>query len=46
MSDLLLQLKGLHIATEERTLVQGVDIDVVPGKVTAVVGASGSGKTL
>ena len=46
MSDSLLQLEDLCIRTHERTLVDGVNIDVRAGKVTAVVGHSGSGKSL
>ncbi|MCB9766107.1 MAG: ABC transporter ATP-binding protein [Alphaproteobacteria bacterium] len=46
MSDHLIELRDLRIATYERDLVKGVSFDVVSGKVTAVMGPSGSGKTL
>ena len=46
MSDTLLQLTDLCIRTHQRTLVDGVNISVQRGKVTAVVGHSGSGKSL
>lgn len=46
MSETLLVLNDLCIATHERTLVEGLDIEVQAGKVTAVVGHSGSGKSL
>lgn len=46
MSDILLALEDLAIRTHERTLVDGVTIEVRQGKVTAVVGHSGSGKSL
>lgn len=46
MSEHLVRLRGLHIATHARDLVRGVDLDVYAGRVTAVMGPSGSGKTL
>lgn len=46
MNEVLLALEGLAIRSTSRTLVEGVDIEVRKGKVTAVVGASGSGKSL
>ena len=46
MSEHLVQLRGLHIATPHRDLVREVDLDVWAGRVTAVMGPSGSGKTL
>lgn len=46
MNEPLLILQDLCIRTHERTLVDGVDIEVRRGRITAVVGASGSGKSL
>jgi ABC-type glutathione transport system ATPase component len=46
MTDLLLELKDLCITSPDRTLVDGVNINVFAGQVTAVVGHSGSGKSL
>jgi peptide/nickel transport system ATP-binding protein len=46
MSELLLVMEDLCIRTPERSLVDGVTVEVRSGKVTAVVGDSGSGKTL
>lgn len=43
---LLLHLEDLCIRTPDRTLVDGVEIQVFAGEVTAVVGHSGSGKSL
>ena len=42
----LLELRDLCIRTHDRVLVDGVDISVQRGKVTAIVGHSGSGKSL
>lgn len=46
MSDLVLSLTDLCIRTPDRVLVDGVSFDVHQGKVTAVIGHSGSGKSL
>lgn len=46
MSDTLLVMEDLCIRTHERTLVDGVSFAVRAGRITAVVGHSGSGKTL
>jgi ABC-type glutathione transport system ATPase component len=43
---LLLQLLGLEIRYQDQTLVDGVDIEVRAGQCTAVIGHSGSGKSL
>jgi len=42
----LIELKDLAIRTEERMLVEGVNMTVQPGRVTALIGPSGSGKSL
>jgi len=46
MSKLLVQLRDLCIASETRTLIEGVNVDIHPQKVTALCGPSGSGKSL
>ena len=46
MSDVLLSMQDLCIATPDRHLVDGVSFEVRQGRVTAVIGESGSGKTL
>jgi ABC-type glutathione transport system ATPase component len=47
MSDrLLLRIEDLAIRTPARFLIDGVSFDVHAGKVTAVIGHSGSGKSL
>ncbi|MBA4863683.1 ABC transporter ATP-binding protein [Streptomyces sp. PSKA54] len=39
------EIKDLRVEIEGRAIVDGVSLRVLPGKVTALVGASGSGKT-
>ncbi len=39
-------LRGLRVEGPQGVLVQGVDLDVLPGRIHVLVGASGSGKTL
>jgi ABC-type glutathione transport system ATPase component len=46
LTDLLMRMQDLCIWTPDRALVDGVSFDVRQGKVTAVVGHSGSGKSL
>lgn len=45
-SELLLDLQDLSIRTPDRTLVDGVSFQVHSGRCTAVIGHSGSGKSL
>jgi peptide/nickel transport system ATP-binding protein len=45
-AEILLSLEDLCIRTPERTLVDGVSFEVRRGKVTAVIGHSGSGKSV
>lgn len=46
MSDVLLELTDLAIRSPERMLVDGVSLSIRAGRITAVVGHSGAGKTL
>ncbi len=46
MAETLLSLEDLCIRTPERRLVDGLSLEVVRGRVTALVGHSGSGKSL
>lgn len=39
------EIRDLRVEIDGRAIVDGVDVRVLPGKVTALVGASGSGKT-
>jgi peptide/nickel transport system ATP-binding protein len=43
--DPVAEIRGLRVEIDGRALVDGVHLTVSPGKVTALVGASGSGKT-
>ena len=42
----LVELRDLTIRAPDRRLVQGIDLDVFAGRVTALVGPSGAGKSL
>ncbi|MEL6344526.1 MAG: ATP-binding cassette domain-containing protein [Myxococcota bacterium] len=42
----LVELRDLTIVAPDRPLVNGVSLDVMPGEVTALIGPSGSGKSL
>ena len=44
MSDQLV-IEGLRIARGERVVVRDVDIELHPGRVTALLGANGAGKS-
>ncbi|CAL9330721.1 putative ABC transporter ATP-binding protein YejF [Streptomyces sp. enrichment culture] len=39
------RIRDLRVEIDGRAIVDGVSLDVLPGRVTALVGASGSGKT-
>jgi Fe-S cluster assembly ATP-binding protein len=41
----LLRLRGLRAAIGERTILQGVDLDIRPGEVHAIMGPNGAGKS-
>lgn len=40
-----LSIRGLQIARGAQTIVRGVDLDVAPGEIWALMGLSGAGKT-
>ena len=41
--DPLVEIRGLHFRRGERVVFGGVDLDIVRGKVTAIMGPSGTG---
>ncbi|MFJ4468458.1 ABC transporter ATP-binding protein [Streptomyces sp. NPDC089424] len=43
--DPVAEITGLRVEIDGRAVVDGVDLRLLPGRVTALVGASGSGKT-
>jgi len=45
VSDVLVEIRGLHFSRGTRKIFDGVDLDIRRGKVTAIMGPSGTGKT-
>jgi len=43
--DILVRIRGLRFLRGERAIFDGLDIDIPRGKVTAIMGPSGTGKT-
>ena len=43
--EILVKIRGLRFARGERDIFDGVDLDILRGKVTAIMGPSGTGKT-
>ena len=41
----LVKIRGLRFSRGDRVIFDGVDIDIIRGKVTAIMGPSGTGKT-
>ncbi|MEW8140298.1 MAG: ATP-binding cassette domain-containing protein, partial [Candidatus Thiodiazotropha endolucinida] len=41
----LVKIRNLHFSHGDRAIFNGVDIDIPQGKVTAIMGPSGTGKT-
>ncbi|HEY0975749.1 MAG TPA: ABC transporter ATP-binding protein [Solimonas sp.] len=44
-TDMLVRVRGLHFGHGSRKIYDGVDVDIPRGKVTAIMGPSGTGKT-
>ena len=45
MSDVLLQVEGLHVAYGGINAVKGIDFEVRRGEMVTLIGANGAGKT-
>jgi phospholipid/cholesterol/gamma-HCH transport system ATP-binding protein len=45
MSEALIQIRNLHFSRGQKVIFDGVDMDIQAGRITAVMGPSGTGKT-
>ncbi len=45
MTQALVQIRGLHFSRGDKKIFDGVDMDIMAGRITAVMGPSGTGKT-
>ncbi len=46
MTDIEIQVKGLHKAFDEHQVLRGLDLEIRSGAIVAIVGGSGCGKTV
>ncbi len=45
MTQALVQIRGLHFSRGDKKIFDGIDMDITVGRITAVMGPSGTGKT-
>ena len=41
----LLSIKDLHASVEDKEILKGVNLDIYPGEIHAIMGRNGSGKS-
>lgn len=41
----MLEIRNLHVSVEDKAVLKGVDLKILPGKVHAIMGKNGSGKS-
>lgn len=44
-NDILVSMRAVHFSRGERKILDGIDLDIPRGKITAIMGPSGTGKT-